>query len=337
MKTYTLAACGGTFDHFHKGHREFLIFALSHAKNLVIGITSGSYIKESRVKSQESRIELFEDRKKSVETFLFSINARDRAQIIAIDDVFGSTLTKSSIDVLVVSENTQEGSSRINQEREKRMLPLLPILVHKMVLTDDGLLPISSSRIRLGEINREGKIFIPKSWLIKDRILTEQLRTQLQKSLGDFIPQNDIANSDLDPLTTVTVGDVVTKAGNDAKFGQKISVVDFFVQRQKVYSDLKELGFSGKEHVFFVKNPAGSITASLFLSVKEAVNMLTNHGQIILQVEGEEDLAVLPFILMLPLGWNILYGQPNIGVVRVLVTEEIKEKAYNIVEQFEEM
>jgi uncharacterized protein (UPF0218 family) len=55
---------------------------------------------------------------------------------------------------------------------------------------------------------------------------------------------------------------------------------------------------------------------------------------VILKIIGEEDLAVLPLILAAPLDTIIYYGQPNKGLVKILVSEENKERAYNILLKF---
>ena len=53
-----------------------------------------------------------------------------------------------------------------------------------------------------------------------------------------------------------------------------------------------------------------------------------------MQVNGEEDLVVLPLILLTPLNTIIYYGQPSEGLVKVIVSESIKDKAYNLVSKF---
>jgi len=66
-------------------------------------------------------------------------------------------------------------------------------------------------------------------------------------------------------------------------------------------------------------------------AVKEAFDKKTKT---VILVGGEDDLAVLPVLLIAPLGFSIYYGQPGEGLVRVDVTEENKEKAYRLVEKF---
>ena len=52
-------------------------------------------------------------------------------------------------------------------------------------------------------------------------------------------------------------------------------------------------------------------------------------------VRGEEDLLALPAMLLAPLGSVILYGQFDLGIVVVEVTEELKGRVRNIITNFE--
>ena len=58
------------------------------------------------------------------------------------------------------------------------------------------------------------------------------------------------------------------------------------------------------------------------------------EGRSVLIVDGEEDLAVIPFVLASPLGWTILYGQPNEGVVELVVTSETKQTVLQLLGLF---
>jgi hypothetical protein len=70
----------------------------------------------------------------------------------------------------------------------------------------------------------------------------------------------------------------------------------------------------------------------LFWAIEKAFKMA---GKKTILVEGEEDLAVLPVLLISPLGFSVFYGQPNEGLVKIQVSEENKEKAYQLVENFD--
>jgi hypothetical protein len=82
-------------------------------------------------------------------------------------------------------------------------------------------------------------------------------------------------------------------------------------------------------------NPAGTITKSLFDSIRKAAASLSKASpQQTILVSGEEDLAVLPAVLFLPQGSVIFYGQPKKGMVAVVVDETIKKRALSLLSQF---
>jgi uncharacterized protein (UPF0218 family) len=51
----------------------------------------------------------------------------------------------------------------------------------------------------------------------------------------------------------------------------------------------------------------------------------------VLRIDGEEDLAALAVLYHSPLGAYVYYGQPDVGMVRVVVTEKEKKYARRIV------
>jgi len=53
-------------------------------------------------------------------------------------------------------------------------------------------------------------------------------------------------------------------------------------------------------------------------------------------VNGEEDLAVIPCVLMAPNDSIILYGQPGEGIV-VVEADKLKETAKRMLDNFEEI
>ena len=79
--------------------------------------------------------------------------------IIPIDNPYGITLIDKEIEALVVSYETANRAREINTLREGRGLKPLKIMIIDMVLADDDI-PISSTRIRKGEIDRNGKLLL---------------------------------------------------------------------------------------------------------------------------------------------------------------------------------
>ncbi len=340
-----LIACGGTFDHFHKGHEAFLEFALSLSGKLILGLTSDDYIKISSLKSQVSNlIESYEIRKKNLEDFLIQKKVRDRVSVLKINDLFGPTLSeKLIIDGIVISEDTKNGALIINQKRKELNLSPLKIFMSPSVNGENGKF-ISSAGIRNGEINREGKLYIKPAWLKKDLTLSGILRKELKKPFG--VLSVDVLERQNQFNLIISVGDVITKKLNKLSVNQKISVIDFKVARKKTFSSFSDLGFFGDETVISAKNPAGHIVHDLF---SKSLDIFKSNFEkrIILKITGEEDLAVLPLTLAAPLGTVIYYGQPPLrpalrdfegqakqGIMRVEVSEEIKKIAFGLVNRF---
>ena len=79
-----------------------------------------------------------------------------------------------------------------------------------------------------------------------------------------------------------------------------------------------------------VKNPAGTLTDELIQALKYAVL----HPPVTINVDGEEDLTVIPLILAAPLGAIVLYGQPHKGVVVRTVNREAQQTAQHLFDYF---
>jgi len=142
---------GGTFDIIHKGH-ELLIskaFEIANENGTVfIGITSDNLIKNKK------ETKSFNFRKKSVKEFLEKKETLDKAIIKKISDKFGPTIDED-FDAIVVSPETVKTAEEINKIRKKKGKKPIKIVKIPFVLADDGK-PISSTRIRNGEIDAEG-------------------------------------------------------------------------------------------------------------------------------------------------------------------------------------
>lgn len=108
-----------------------------------------------------------------------------------------------------------------------------------------------------------------------------------------------------------TVGDVVTHSAFSSGLQPAVSVIDGITKRSE-YRSIAEL----PQNILRVRNPAGTITDELICVLSQAVESPPS----LIMVEGEEDLAVLPLIRLLPDGALVLYGQPNEGVVLCEVT-----------------
>jgi pantetheine-phosphate adenylyltransferase len=143
---------GGTFDHLHKGHKLLINKAFEIAGrqgHVFIGITTGEIIDKKRdVKS-------FEERKKTVEKYLSKEKLTGRYLIKPIYNKYGPSL-KEDFDAIIISPETKHTAEEINRIRKQKGEKQLQIIQIPFVLADDTI-PISSSRIRDKEIDKDGK------------------------------------------------------------------------------------------------------------------------------------------------------------------------------------
>jgi pantetheine-phosphate adenylyltransferase len=136
---------GGTFDSLHKGHRHFLEKAASLGR-VKIGLTSD----EMALETKGEKVESFEERSKHLLSFLNDV------EIEKIDNSIGFAVNED-FDYIVVSSETRTRAEKINQERESLGKEKIEIVEVEFILAEDGE-PISSTRIRAGEIDKEGKL-----------------------------------------------------------------------------------------------------------------------------------------------------------------------------------
>ncbi len=150
---YTLVAVGGTFDIFHLGHETLLKKAFEIGEFVIIGFTSNEMVVKE--------VKPYTDRKKALQNFLKENRFIYNYKIIKLNDPYGPATDDEKIEAIVVSKETKKGADKINNIREKKGLTTLSIVTVSMVLAEDNK-RISSTRIRNGEINREGKL--EKKW-----------------------------------------------------------------------------------------------------------------------------------------------------------------------------
>jgi len=140
---------GGTFEYLHRGHRELLKKAFDTGDYVFIGITSDEFKDKCRIR--------FEERKRRVESFVKKFGKEYKIE--KIEDRYGPTLDED-FDIIVVSKETRKTAEEINELRRKRGLRPINIVEIPLIFAED-LMPISSRRIRDGEIDEEGRRLKP--------------------------------------------------------------------------------------------------------------------------------------------------------------------------------
>ncbi|MDO8487447.1 MAG: pantetheine-phosphate adenylyltransferase [Candidatus Curtissbacteria bacterium] len=318
-------ALGGTFDYLHLGHKAFLDFAFSKAAAVSIGITTDKFISSEKLNVRPLKLRLAE-----LNNYLRAKGFDKRSKTILLDDVFGSTVSDITIDGIAVTKLTQEGAALINKKRTRLGLASLKVLVFPIVMADDNK-PISSSRISLGEIDRDGSGYFSKIGN-KDYYLPENLRIELSVPHGELFGDIDDLKSRVLPSKVIAVGDETTFNFLKKGIVPRLSIVDLKVGRKKIFEDIADLGFSKNQKFEIIQNPASTIKRKLSRSIKE--NIANKNDGSVIEIIGEEDLAVLPATILAPLGWRIVYGQPNEGLVLITVTEETKTGFLKLLERF---
>jgi pantetheine-phosphate adenylyltransferase len=155
---YRRAVLGGTFDRLHAGHEALLRTALRLGRTVAIGVTTEAFLRQ-HPKPGGPRIQSYATRVRALRRWLRRQHASARVQLRPLEDPFGGSV-EEGVDVLVVSAETANGGRRVNAERRRRGLAAVPLEVVPLVLGDD-LLPVSSRRIRLGAIGRDGRRLTP--------------------------------------------------------------------------------------------------------------------------------------------------------------------------------
>ena len=154
QKKFKTVAVGGTFDEFHKGHRVLIMKAIEVGERVLIGLSSDELAKKL---SKPHPTAPYQQRLEDLKTFLYEQSFPEKIRILPLDDVYGVTLSEGCVEALVVSKETEHIATEINEKRNTLGLPPLHIIVVNMVSSDNHI-PLSTTRIRRGEIDREGHL-----------------------------------------------------------------------------------------------------------------------------------------------------------------------------------
>ena len=152
MKIFKKVAVGGTFDELHRGHKSLLDKAFEVGDKVVIGLSSDEFVsKMGKPHVTASYLE----RCKELAAYFKELGLTNRAEIVALNDPFGLTISGKGLEALVVSKETLKTAEKINEKRQNAGLEPLQIVAVNMVPAENNS-PISTTRIRSGEIDRNG-------------------------------------------------------------------------------------------------------------------------------------------------------------------------------------
>ncbi len=169
-------------------------------------------------------------------------------------------------------------------------------------------------------------------------ILKKETRSELKKPFGKLCLSIKDLKEHLKKLKKenrliISIGDATTINLQREGITPDMGIIDNKIERKNsihnneiIYADLE----------LKAENPPGTITPKLWDTIEKGFHLIENPGkQVLIVVEGEEDLAVIPSAILAPPGAVILYGQPGEGVVFCEV-DKMKNKAKKLIEKFEE-
>jgi pantetheine-phosphate adenylyltransferase len=152
-------AVGGTFDKLHKGHRALISKAFEVGDYVYIGLTSDELVSELH---KTHKIAPYNERLADLTGFLEKTEFENRFEISPLYTSYGLTLNQIDLDALVVSQETIKTGDSINEKRIQT--GLAPLRIVKIALVPaENKTPISTTRIRTNEIDKEGRLLKHKT------------------------------------------------------------------------------------------------------------------------------------------------------------------------------
>ncbi|GAB1603370.1 bifunctional coenzyme A synthase-like [Argonauta hians] len=168
MAMFDHVVLGGTFDRIHTGHKVLLTCAcLLSSRAVTIGVSDENFAAR---KILSELLEPLETRMDSVRNFIQCIKPTIKLDLVPLQDMYGPTVTDSTMNCLVVTWETNKGATMINTERSNRGMP--PLEVRVIPLLDE-------------QVSTEHQEFL------EPKISSSNLRKML---LGTLIKKPDLTN-----------------------------------------------------------------------------------------------------------------------------------------------
>ena len=160
-------------------------------------------------------------------------------------------------------------------------------------------------------------------------ILKKESREIFKEPFGKLYPAlNEVDRDFLENHFIISIGDATTNNILNADIIPRIGIID-----NKIEREISKHQIEYNAITFNFENPPGTITDELWETIEKA-KYLAKESNVLIVVNGEEDLAVIPCVLMAPEDTVILYGQPGEGLV-VVEADKIKDIAKKMLDHFE--
>lgn len=162
-----------------------------------------------------------------------------------------------------------------------------------------------------------------------DAELNKDEIAELKKPLGKLFPNFEDAIDEIKSSKfLISVGDATFNNLISHDISPNVGIIDNLIQRKDHSWDYLPI-----DKILNAENPAGTITEDLWETIEKSISLAKNGDNQLIVVDGEEDLAVLPCIIIAPEDTIVLYGQPNEGLV-LLNVSDLRQKAQNLINGF---
>jgi inosine/xanthosine triphosphatase len=202
-------AVGGTFNVIHKGHELLFETAFTVGDEVEVGLTSDEFAKS--IKSVP--VAPYFQRKAALAKFLERYGKP--FNIVMISDMKGTASTSESIDAIVASPETKKNADEINEMRRRNGLKPLKVFQIKEVKADDTKL-ISSSRIVMGEIDKEGRLLRPLKVAVgsNNKVKVDAVRNIFTQAFGlvEIVSVDPGQNVEKQPREKRTIEGAIARA-----------------------------------------------------------------------------------------------------------------------------
>lgn len=160
--------------------------------------------------------------------------------------------------------------------------------------------------------------------------LPDELRAAFKDPLGPVYTDTNRLDTELGK-SVIAVGDVVTR--HLAQIGTRpdLAVIDWITERETL-PEADQPDLDGYDAQIEVENPAATLTENLLNALRMGVEQ---DEKTVIVVDGEEDLATLPALVVAPDGASVVYGQPGEGMVHVRIDSETKEQGYELLSRMD--
>lgn len=164
-------------------------------------------------------------------------------------------------------------------------------------------------------------------------LLPNSAREAMRAPLGPIVSEAELPEALRDAPLIIAVGDMVTLTLLRAGIRVGLAIFDYRTRREDL-GELRGLLEKMGGDWFRVTSAPATISPELWETLERGLGLARDGKSVRVFVEGEEDLAAIPAIILAPDGSRVLYGMPGRGVVVVGVDGGSRARARELLGMF---